>query len=664
MSKVICIGECLVDMIPTKFENMEYIAKAGGAPANVAACVSSLGGNGCYLGKMSTDNFSDFLLNKMQESGVNTDYVVRDKNYKTAIALVTLDSKGDRQFTFYRQNTADLMLNSKEINIDMFDKGDILHFCSVSLVESPIKNAHIRAINLVKDKGGLVSFDINLRLGLWEDELQCRQTIKSFVPLADILKLTLEELQWLTGFENEKQGMFVLWKMALNAKIILLTKGSDGAIAFIKGEDVGIYCPADDVKVLDTTGAGDCFSGCVLYQIAKNGMISDLDTLANVVNFASIGCGYVIGKKGALESMPNLEYIQNKLSVMSTMITQPIFFERNRVYRIYLGGKQYADLCGDVAEDSLFPEEWIASKVKAINPKYFGKRDGVSKIAGTNIYFDDLLNQYSKELLGTRKYDCLVKYLDSAIRLPVQVHPTKEFSKKHFNSTYGKTEAWLVVNTRENAKIYFGFNRAMTKEEFGKYEERSLEEKDIMSTILAEVSPKVGDIYLINAGLIHAIGEGCTIIEVQEPTDFTIQPENWCGDIRISEWEKYIGLDKSTALDCFDYSLFGKKAINQASITPKIEIKKDGYTKENLITYENTTCFAENRHILTGGEFVMDYAPAVYIVLEGKAQIIGENYLKQVSKGEYFFLPFSAQNKYKIRSDKATIIECLPSKQK
>ncbi|MEG1645783.1 MAG: class I mannose-6-phosphate isomerase [Clostridia bacterium] len=347
---------------------------------------------------------------------------------------------------------------------------------------------------------------------------------------------------------------------------------------------------------------------------------------------------------------------------IKNLCKQPLFFERNRVYRIYLGGKQYANLCGDKAEDTLFPEEWIASKVRAINPKYFGKRDGVSVIKGTELFFDDLLEQESALLLGDRKYDCLVKYLDSAIRLPVQVHPTKDFSRRHFNSSYGKTEAWLVIATRPNAKIYFGFNRPITKQEFGKYEERSLEEKDIMRDILAEVEAKVGDMYLINAGLIHAIGEGCTIIEVQEPTDFTIQPENWCGDIRISEWEKYIGLDKSTALDCFDYSMVGEKALKSAKICPKEVVKTNGYTKECLITYADTTCFAENRHILTGGSFVMDYAPAVYICLEGKAQIVGENYVKDVVRGDYFFLPYSAQNKFTV-SGTATLIECLPSKQ-
>ncbi len=344
---------------------------------------------------------------------------------------------------------------------------------------------------------------------------------------------------------------------------------------------------------------------------------------------------------------------------------QPIFFEQNRVYRIYLGGKQYDTLFKDGSDDCLFPEEWIASNVKAINPKYFGERDGVSVVKGTDVFFDDLLIAESEKMLGGKRFDCLVKFLDSAIRLPVQVHPTKEFSKKNFGSPYGKTEAWLVIATREDAKIYFGFNREMTKDELSKTEEDSLDDKDAMQKIVYGVTPKVGDLYLINAGLIHAIGAGCTIVEIQEPTDFTIQPENWCGDIRISEQEKYIGLTKSTALDCFNLSMVGQKAVDSAKVNPKITADTDGYKREELITYDDTTCFALNRHFLTSGSVVLDNAPAVYIALEGtgKIEILGNTeYQKDIKSGDYFFLPFCLQNKVKV-SGNFTLIECLPSKQ-
>lgn len=356
---------------------------------------------------------------------------------------------------------------------------------------------------------------------------------------------------------------------------------------------------------------------------------------------------------------------------MKKLVSEPLFFQRNRVYRIYKGGKPYKALfCDsngyDDGTDNMFPEEWVASKVKAINPKYFGKRDGVSVIKGTEIFFDDLLLEYSKELLGNRKYDCLVKFLDSAQRLPFQVHPNKEFSKKYFNSEYGKTEAWLVVGTRTNqAKLYFGFKDKITKEQLSEFEEKSEQEKDIMGSLLQGVEVNVGDIWLIKAGLIHAIGKDCTIIEVQEPTDFTIQPERWCGDYHISQNEEYLGLTKDQALDCINYDIYGELAKAYAKITPKRVVDTEKYTKEELITYDDTPCFAENRHtIKDGGGFTMNKAPAVYICLDGNATINGKDYQKQIKRGDYFYLPFIAEGKFTIStSAKATLIECLPSKE-
>lgn len=350
------------------------------------------------------------------------------------------------------------------------------------------------------------------------------------------------------------------------------------------------------------------------------------------------------------------------------IVTQPVFFERNRVYRIYLGGKPYKEIFNDGYDDgtdNMFPEEWVASKVKAINPKYFGKRDGVSVVKGTDIFFDDLLRDYPEELLGGRKYDCLVKFLDSAIRLPFQVHPTKDFSRKYFHSEYGKTEAWLVVATRPGAKLYFGFKDKITKEELAALEERSETEKDIMGGLLQGVDVKPGDLWLIKAGLIHAIGAGCTIIEVQEPTDFTIQPERWCGDYHISYEEECIGLSKDTALDAINYDIYGAAAQAYARVVPSVAADTPTYKKEVLISYEDTPCFGENRHTLKdGGSFVMDYAPSVYICLEGEAVITGEGYEKPIRRGDYFYLPYAAEGKFTVTAQKrAVLVECLPSKQ-
>ena len=143
-------------------------------------------------------------------------------------------------------------------------------------------------------------------------------------------------------------------------------------------------------------------------------------------------------------------------------------------------------------------------------------------VEGTDIFLDDLLTLRPAEMLGGLRYDCLVKYLDSAIRLPVQVHPTPAFSEKHFASPYGKTEAWLVLAKRsEDACLYFGFKDRIDLDTLKAYADRSLEEKDILTELINPVKVEPGDVYLIRAGLIHAIGAGCLICEIQQSSNIT-----------------------------------------------------------------------------------------------------------------------------------------------
>ena len=188
MKKVICIGECLIDFVPES-QGMTYTAKAGGAPCNVCACVAKLGGNGYYLGKIGTDVFARFLLQNMNSWHIKTDYVTIS-DYPTALAFVTLDEHGDREFSFYRTQSADLMLDESDIPHDFIGQGDILHFCSVGLVESPSKYAHIKAISEATACGAIVSFDVNIREKLWSSIGECVATIKEFLPFAHIVKVT------------------------------------------------------------------------------------------------------------------------------------------------------------------------------------------------------------------------------------------------------------------------------------------------------------------------------------------------------------------------------------------------------------------------------------------------------------------------------------------
>ena len=344
------------------------------------------------------------------------------------------------------------------------------------------------------------------------------------------------------------------------------------------------------------------------------------------------------------------------------LASQPVFFEKNRVFRVYTGGKLFSDFFGDNSEDGFHPEEWICSSTKALNKDSTDEFEGLSTIKGTNIHFNELIDEQKELMLGNRKsLDVLVKALDSAIRLPVQAHPDKEFSRKYFNSDFGKAESWVVLATREGACIYFGFKDGVTKEEFEKAVEDAETDKTAMERLLNKIPVKPGDVYFIPAKAVHAIGYGCLILEVQEPTDFTIQPERWCCDYRLSEHEMYLTLEKDVALSVFDYSYNLEKVENKCKKTPEIIYENDGCKKESLIGKNDTPCFGVERYVINGGETEKLQAPCVYVVTEGTGKLIGENYEKELTKGDYFFMPYSCKDKYTVKSNtELTLAVCLP----
>jgi len=348
------------------------------------------------------------------------------------------------------------------------------------------------------------------------------------------------------------------------------------------------------------------------------------------------------------------------------LVNSPIFFERNRVFRSYLGGKLFKDFFGgaiDKDEDGNVPEEWVASTVMALNKNPI-PREGLSIVAGTDTTFRDLVEAHKAEILGPgrNEFGVLVKGLDSAIRLPIQAHPDKPFSREHFKSEYGKTEMWLILATRENPKIYFGFKDKMTEEKFLQLAEESETNKEAFTPYLTAVTPKVGDVYLIHAKMVHAIGAGCLLLEVQEPTDFTIQVEAWCGDYKVSEYEKYLGLTQDVAIKCFDFETYGQKAIDMSIVKPRNIYDKDGVVKDCLISYEDTPCFGTNRYRFSGGKAVLEGAPAIYLVTDGSGSLLWNGKTKDIKKGDYFVIPYCLKGKVEATGASLEIAECLPPK--
>lgn len=338
---------------------------------------------------------------------------------------------------------------------------------------------------------------------------------------------------------------------------------------------------------------------------------------------------------------------------------RPVFFKRNRVFRVYLGGMLFHEFLGDAPEDGNEPEEWIASAVRAINPGHTDPLEGLSLRLEDGKPFDELLAEHPAEYLGGRReLGVLVKFLDSAIRLPMQVHPTREFSRQHFGSRYGKAEAWLILAVRPGACIYFGFDRRISKAEFAAAVERSERDKDAMTAFVNRVPVKPGDVYFVDAGVIHAIGAGCMLLEVQEPTDFTIQPEYWCGDYHLNRQEMYLGLDKDTALDCFNFGLYGAEVAAKAKKEPREIYRDEHVLVESLIGPEDTPCFAMNRYTIRDGRAVLHEPASIWICVEGEAVLEAEGYRREVKTGDYFFLPAAAAGKCSVTEPKKAKFVC------
>ncbi len=316
MRNLYAIGEVLIDFIPLQKgialkDVMEFERAPGGAPANVAVSVARNGGNASIITKLGMDSFGDFLLEQLQQAGVKIDKITRTNEANTGLAFVSLLEDGERDFSFYRNPSADLLLHETEINDSWFANGDLLHFCSVDLVESPMKHAHVKAITSVKAKGGIISFDPNVRLPLWTDPEECRKTILEFVPMVHIVKISDEELEFITGITDKEKAVSSLFTGAVKA--VIYTKGAQGAELYVRGkkyESTGYR-----VGVQDTTGAGDAFIGGLLYQLlekdVRQGNLEEVLELHHqeILSFANASGALTTTGKGAISSIPAKEAI-------------------------------------------------------------------------------------------------------------------------------------------------------------------------------------------------------------------------------------------------------------------------------------------------------------------------------------------------------------------
>lgn len=316
-SKLISIGELLIDFIPNEKgkklkEVNSFLRLAGGAPANVCACVSMLGKESVMLTKVGEDAFGDFLIETLNKVNVNVSHIKRTSLANTALAFVSIDNQGERDFSFYRNPSADLLLDESEIDEAIFLPNDVLHFCSVDLVDAPVKKAHYQAIAYAHQHQMIVSFDPNLRFPLWKDKVKYRQTILEFIPKAHLLKISDDELFFITEKNDINAAIHSLFQGCV--KVIILTKGAQGATVYTRTSEM--FIPSIKVKAVDTTGAGDAFIGAIIYQILKKKIdVEHLETQIDekVVVFAHRVSAHVVTRFGGIPSMPSLSEIKNIL---------------------------------------------------------------------------------------------------------------------------------------------------------------------------------------------------------------------------------------------------------------------------------------------------------------------------------------------------------------
>lgn len=317
--KLVAIGEALIDFIPDKvgcefYEVTGFSPKLGGAPANVCGAFTRLGGEAWLITQLGDDPFGDKIMRELAEYGIDTTCISQTDKANTALAFVSLASDGNRTFSFYRKPSADMLLSQEQIKEEWFEDVFALHFCSVSLGDFPMKQAHYRAIEAARKNGGMISFDPNLRFQLWDDPEKLKKTVLEFIPLSDILKISDEELEFITGESDFKKGISKLLKS--NVKMIVYTCGSGSAYAFTKN-NVSVSA-AHKVSVKDTTGAGDGFIGAFLWKLCELGITPQtLDTIdereqRSCLDFANAFCAESVQKYGAIPSYPTLETIRQQ----------------------------------------------------------------------------------------------------------------------------------------------------------------------------------------------------------------------------------------------------------------------------------------------------------------------------------------------------------------
>ena len=308
--KITAIGEILADMTQTQIDQNgipHFAANPGGAPANVAVAAKKLGAETAFVGCVGEDAFGALLRDTLVRCGVCAEGLQITKEANTTLAVVTVDGRGERSFSFYRKPGADTRLD-KEQAIKAVEGTGILHFGSVSLTDPDCRDAVVSAVRAAKESGALITYDPNYRAALWENEEQAKREMRAVLPLCDIVKISDEETALLCGVREPEAALQKL--MDLGVSLAVVTLGAKGAL-WRCGDQTG-HVPGCPVKVADTNGAGDTFFGAFLSRIARRGGIDGLtaEEMNAFVRFANKAASITTSRPGAIPAMPTLSEVE------------------------------------------------------------------------------------------------------------------------------------------------------------------------------------------------------------------------------------------------------------------------------------------------------------------------------------------------------------------
>lgn len=307
MIDVAAIGELLIDFTCDSTDADGYptmTAHPGGAPANYLAALAKFGVKTALLGKVGADAFGNLLVNTLNKAGISADGIITDDDCFTTLAFVTLDSSGDREFSFARKPGADTRLDKSELRRDIIDSARVLHFGTLSLTDEPARSATCAAVEYAKAGGKLISFDPNLRKPLWKSLDAAKREMLWGLEHADVVKISDEEVDFLFGLSPREGARHIV--RTFGAALVFVTCGADGC--YYESATASGFVPAlSGLNVVDTTGAGDIFGGSAMYGILKTQKAPaqlNNEELSDIVRFACTAAGLSTTRHGGISSVP------------------------------------------------------------------------------------------------------------------------------------------------------------------------------------------------------------------------------------------------------------------------------------------------------------------------------------------------------------------------